>query len=188
MNQRTFLRVFVFAAVALSVSLCTAAAQGSSGVRADASASPDLREHLDNPPAPAAEPIPGAPPAPRPRFGRFTNVQVNVAYDGSNIPGDAANETTIAVDPTNPMRMLIGWRQFDSVSSNFRQAGWAYTTDEGRTWTFPGVLTPGTFRSDPVVGCDYAGHFYYLSLESDFTTDLFKSTDGGTTWGFPTYA
>ena len=39
--------------------------------------------------------------------------------------------------------MVVGWRQFDSVSSNFRQAGYGYTGDGGSTWTFPGVFDSG---------------------------------------------
>ena len=54
--------------------------------------------------------------------------------------GDAANEPSISVDPTNGNKMVIGWRQFDSIQSDFRQAGWGYTTDGGIHWTFPGVL------------------------------------------------
>ena len=64
-----------------------------------------------------------------------TFVQVNVNSLGQNIVGDAANEPSIVVDPTNPNRMAIGWRQFNTVASNFRQAGVAYTTDGGQTWT-----------------------------------------------------
>jgi hypothetical protein len=145
-------------------------------------------EFPQDPPAPAAQPVPGAGPARKVCFGRFTNVQVNVGPGGSNIPGDAANETTIAVDPTNPQRMVIGWRQFDTVLSSARKAGWGYTTDGGRNWTFPGVITPGTYRSDPVVCADASGTFYYNSLEGDFTTDVVKSTDGGVTWGPPVFA
>ena len=46
--------------------------------------------------------------------------------------------------------MMIGWRQFNSIQSDFRQAGWGYTTDGGIHWTFPGVLENNVFRSDPV--------------------------------------
>src|SRR4051812_44779080 len=56
------------------------------------------------------------------QFGSFTSFQVNVNAIGRNILGDAANEPSIAVDPTDPSRMSIGWRQFDSITSNFRQA------------------------------------------------------------------
>src|SRR5690349_8442800 len=59
-------------------------------------------------------------------FGAFTSYQVNVDANGNNITGDAANEPSITVDPTNHDQMAIGWRQFDSVGSNFRQAGWGY--------------------------------------------------------------
>lgn len=120
--------------------------------------------------------------------GPFVSVQVNVNENGQNIVGDAANEPSLAVDPLRGERMAIGWRQFDSVSSNFRQAGVAFTQDAGATWTFPGVLTPGTFRSDPVLKSNAEGDFYYYSLtiiNDTYVCDMFKSTDGGVTWSGP---
>jgi hypothetical protein len=116
----------------------------------------------------------------------FFTVQVNV--DPS---GDAANEPSIAVDPTDPNRIAIGWRQFDTISNSFRQAGYGYTTDGGQTWTFPGVIEPGVFRSDPVLDSDSQGRFYYNSLTSvggNFHCDVFKSSDGGATWDGGTFA
>src|SRR5215510_8289190 len=77
--------------------------------------------------------------------------QVNVGANGKNIAGDAANEPSLCIDPANPNRIAIGWRQFDHVTNDFRQAGWAYSTNAGISWKFPGVLEPGTFRSDPVL-------------------------------------
>ena len=117
-------------------------------------------------------------------------MQVNVDSAGNNILGDAANEPSIAIDPTDPTKMVIGWRQFDTVAADFRQAGWGHSHDAGQTWTFPGVLQPGVFRSDPVLNMDADGNFYYYSLSSNSTLDffsceLFKSTDGGVTWGLP---
>ena len=100
--------------------------------------------------------------------GPFTSHQVNVDAGGHNILGDAANEPSISVDPTNANRMVIGWRQFDSITSNFRQAGYGYTTDSGMTWRFPGVLESNVFRSDPVLNSDNAGNFFYLSLLQNF--------------------
>jgi hypothetical protein len=112
----------------------------------------------------------------------FTSVQVNVDADGNNIVGDAANEPSIAVDPLAPSRIAIGWRQFDTIQSDFRQAGWAYSQDGGASWTFPGVLEPDVFRSDPVLGFDHLGTFYYYSLRNDFCCDMFVSEDRGVTW------
>lgn len=76
------------------------------------------------------------------QFGVFTSYQVNVDASGNNILGDAANEPSIAVDPTDGSKMVIGWRQFDTIDSDFRQAGWGYTTDGGVTWTFPEFCSP----------------------------------------------
>jgi hypothetical protein len=121
----------------------------------------------------------------------FFATQVNVNIGGDNIVGDAANEPSIAIDPTDPNKMVIGWRQFDTIYSDFRQAGYGYTADEGQTWTFPGVIDPGVFRSDPVLDYDARGNFYYNSLTSngyDFTCKVFKSTNGGATWDSGTYA
>src|SRR5205807_3163249 len=116
----------------------------------------------------------------------FISHQVNVDASGNNILGDAANECTISVDPTDGNKMTIGWRQFNDVTSNFRQGGWGYTTDGGLTWTFPGVLQDNVFRSDPVTQSDETGNFFYLSLRSDgfsfFCDDLWRSTDGGAAW------
>ncbi|HYV94951.1 MAG TPA: T9SS type A sorting domain-containing protein [Chitinophagales bacterium] len=109
-------------------------------------------------------------------------MQANVNASGQNILGDAANEPNIAVNPLNEDQIVIGWRQFDNVSSNFRQAGWSYTSDGGQTWTFPGVIDPGMFHSDPVLDYDTAGNFYYNSLSGNFVCQVYKSTDGGASW------
>ena len=121
------------------------------------------------------------------QFGAFTSFQVNVNASGQNIFGDAANECSISVDPTNGNKMTIAWRQFNDVTSNFRQAGWGYTTDGGTTWTFPGVLENNVFRSDPVTNSNEIGQFFYLSLQSDVNTsffcdDLWRSINGGQSW------
>src|SRR5881275_1937002 len=141
-------------------------------------------EKYDNPPAPPRK----IETSPRmiSQFGVFTSYQANVDATGQNIVGDAANECSISVDPTDGNKMAIGWRQFDNVTSNFRQAGWGYTTDGGITWTFPGVLQDNVFRSDPVTSSDEIGQFFYLSLRSDgfsfFCDDMWGSTNGGQTW------
>jgi hypothetical protein len=110
--------------------------------------------------------------------------QANVDASGQNIPGDAANEPSLCLDPIHPERIAIGWRQFDTTNSNFRQSGVAYTTNGGLNWTFPGNLDPGTFRSDPVLASDANGVFYYLGITNTdtFACDLLRSTNGGATW------
>ena len=142
-------------------------------------------EKYNNPPAPPRK----IETSPRriSQFGVFTSFQANVDASGNNILGDAANEPSISVDPTDGNKMVIAWRQFNSINSDFRQAGWGYTTDGGVHWTFPGVLENNVFRSDPVTKSDETGKFFYLSLQSDqnqsfFCDDVWNSTNGGQTW------
>src|SRR6266481_8479824 len=121
------------------------------------------------------------------QFGGFHSYQANVDANGNNILGDAANEPSISVDPTDLNKMVISWRQFDSIQSDFREAGWGYTTDGGIHWAFPGVLENNVFRSDPVSHCDETGKFFYLSLQSNqaqsfFCDDVWNSINGGQSW------
>ena len=115
--------------------------------------------------------------------------QVNVNANGANIPGDAANEPSLCIDPTNPSRIAVGWRQFNTVTDNFRQSGLGYSTNGGLNWIFPGVLEPGTFRSDPVLASDANGVFYYLGVlyntnDGSYRCDMWGSTNGGANWQF----
>lgn len=123
-------------------------------------------------------------------FGPYLSRQVNVNGVGNDIVGDAANEPSLAVDPMNHNRMVIGWRQFDNVASNFRQAGFGFSANGGASWT-AGKIEPGIFRSDPVLDIDGAGEFFYNSLTSDaggITSQVFRSRDGGATWGPEVFA
>jgi hypothetical protein len=148
---------------------------------------PQALERLDDPPALEGPEVSVTKTTERTtvEYQGFTSVQVNVDADGMNISGDAANEPSIAVDPLDGNRIAIGWRQFDTVASNFRQAGWGWSDDRGRTWTFPGVFNPGLFRSDPVLDVDGDGRFYYYSLKNNLLCDFFFSDDGGQSWDGP---
>jgi hypothetical protein len=142
-------------------------------------------ETYDNPPA--APRVMETSPRMTSQFAAFTSVQVNVNASGQNIVGDAANECSISVNPIDGSKKTIAWRQFNDVISNFRQGGWGYTSNGGATWTFPGVLENGVFRSDPVTNSDEVGNFFYLSLQSDvnqsfFCDDLWRSLNGGQSW------
>lgn len=140
-------------------------------------------------------PLPPMPPTGPPRTsaarvwvrGPFESIQVNTNNRGKNIVGDAANESSIAVDPNDPNKMAIGWRQFASINSDFREAGIAYSRDGGESWVNLGVLDPGMFRTDPVLRSDAFGNFYYSSLSTRAlrSVEVFKSTDGGVTWSDP---
>jgi len=116
----------------------------------------------------------------------FFTTQVNVNSDGENILGDAANEPSIAVDFNDPNRMVIGWRQFNNVESAHREAGNAHSSDAGQSWTYPGNIEPGVFRSDPVLDVDPDGTFYYNSLShnisGDFICTVYRTIDDSFDW------
>ena len=183
--NRTFVAVAITVVIS-AVAVSPVLAGEVSGARASVRV-PETRE--DPPVARTARQDPDAR-SPRAEVlrGPYLSVQVNVDEFGQNIVGDAANEPSIAVSAVDPDNLVIGWRQFDSVASNFRQAGRAVTFDRGQTWAFPGPLTPGVFRSDPVLDSDSQGNFYYQSLQEDFDVDVFRSVDGGATWGAPVSA
>lgn len=116
--------------------------------------------------------------------GSFVSHQLNTDPNGLNIVGDGANEPAIAVDPTNPNRKAVVWRHFASVTSDFRQAEWAYTTDDGVTWIDAGIIDGDTFYSDPVMAADETGRFYYMGvvLTQTMYCDIWRSLDYGRSW------
>src|SRR5437773_706294 len=170
-------KVTVFTCLLSLIALASASAQLAPTLKAPKN---EPLETYDNPPAPPRT----METSPRmiSQFGAFTSFQANVDANGNNILGDAANECSISVDPTNGSKMTIAWRQFNDVASNFRQGGWGYTTDGGTTWTFPGVLENNVFRSDPVTNSNETGTFFYLSLLQSFCDNIWRSTNGGQSW------
>jgi hypothetical protein len=167
--------LFIFVASILSLSTA-------SGQTAPAGRFPEPLEKYEMQPAPLIYRL-GTSPRMISQYGPFISYQANVDAQGNNIVGDAANEPSISVDPTDGNKVAIGWRQFDTWQSNFRQSGYGYTTDAGVTWHFPGVLENQVFRSDPVTNSDETGTFFYLSLlVNNFCGDIWGSTNGGQTW------
>ncbi len=124
-----------------------------------------------------------------------TGVQINTDAAGNDKPGDAANEPTLAVSPVNPDILVVGWREFPTISSDARYAGFAWSHDGGLTWTNGGNLTPpadqpsNAQQSDPLLDVDSDGVFYYWSEvfrpNPPTAHYVYQSTDGGMTWGEP---
>ena len=167
--------LFIFVASILSLSTA-------SGQTAPAGRFPEPLERYEMQPAPLIYRLETSPRMIS-QYGPFISYQANVDAQGNNIVGDAANEPSISVDPTDGNKVAIGWRQFDTWQSDFRQSGYGYTTDAGVTWHFPGVLQNQVFRSDPVTNSDETGNFFYLSLlVNTFCGDIWRSTNGGQTW------
>ncbi|MHC4943825.1 MAG: sialidase family protein [Planctomycetota bacterium] len=125
-------------------------------------------------------------------------VQINVGPTGGDIIGDAANEVSLVIDPTSASRMAVGWRNFADRFTSLPAAGYAYSTNAGKTWTFPGTIThfPPIYDppwiSDPVLTVDADGLMHYVHLVwdeywsyPDQAIYMSHSGDRGKTWVLP---
>src|SRR6266545_2704599 len=108
---------------------------------------------------------------------------------------DRDAETSIAVNPRNPLNVVAGW-----ISSGDRTCGYGVSFDGGATWPVVGVVpgiqtgSGGQFDrgTDPSVVFDRNGSAYYTCLALTEFTALGKpvilftrSTDAGRTWAQP---
>jgi hypothetical protein len=97
--------------------------------------------------------------------------------DASNLAG-YQGETTIAINPTNPLNMIAGSNNLGPSSIlGVTEAYW--TKDGGHTWTAVDLGGEG----DPGVAFDRAGNAYFSFIDSNFGISVRKSTDGGVSWG-----
>ena len=96
--------LFIFVASILSLSTA-------SGQTAPAGRFPEPLEKYEMQPAPLIYRLETSPRMIS-QYGPFISYQANVDAQGNNIVGDAANEPSISVDPTDGNKVAIGWRQF----------------------------------------------------------------------------
>ncbi|GJM19238.1 MAG: hypothetical protein DHS20C14_14510 [Phycisphaeraceae bacterium] len=121
--------------------------------------------------------------------GPFVSVQLNTAPgSGLDVLNDAGNEPSIARSATDPDRFIVGWRQFDSISSSYRKAGYAYSLDGGNVWSGRRVLDESRQGSDPILVPGPDGEIYYNTFRyANFpgSTEVYSTTNGGQTWSGP---
>ncbi len=134
-----------------------------------------------------AQPQGEAPPAlaPSPEAPWGGNLRVN--QDATAFP---QNETTIAVNPLNPLNLVGGANDYRAGDGN-ANCGFYASTNAGQTWS-DGLISRLGFQAagDPAVGFDRVGNVYFACLHfnrSDFANliSVSKSIDGGKTFGPP---
>jgi hypothetical protein len=130
-----------------------------------------------------------------------TSTDPNVNTDCEGVPGPH-NETTIAVNPTNPLNMIGSANDYQERISrggqvNETQYSRAHVTfDGGQTWSEYAIqLNSYQATGDPAVAFDADGTAYLTTLGVQWAgpgtgvnADIVAShsTDGGQTWSKPT--
>lgn len=128
------------------------------------------------------------PPRPEPRqipVGGAEETLTGPNVRVTQLGGASESETAIAVNPTNPMNLIVG-----AICGG----DCAYSSlDGGQTWTQTRFTAPFTSGGDPAVAFCGDGSAFYVELGfgfvggANYRTGLFvyKSTDGGQTWSLP---
>jgi hypothetical protein len=126
-----------------------------------------------------------------------TSVASNVSTDCEGVAPH--NETSIAVNPTNPLNMIGGANDYQIKASGGGTANETVysrahvTVDGGKTWTTVPLDVNGYIATgDPAVAFDAVGNAYYATLGFGFGQNsptgrnpdviVSHSTDGGATW------
>jgi hypothetical protein len=121
----------------------------------------------------------------------------NIQVTHSASPVNARSESCIAVNPLNSTQIVACSKEFRNLSGfnnyNFTLAAY-YSSDGGITWSDSQALIPlkgwgGV--TDPSLAWDNQGNVYLLALPVAFNPvssigmSVYKSTDGGKSWGTP---
>lgn len=120
----------------------------------------------------------------------MSNIQVT--HDAN--PNNARSESSIVVNPNNPMQMVCGSKKFKDIHTYDFILATQYSNDGGLSWHDSDALsTPGfTLLTDPALAWDDVGTVLLVGLSGNnpptFDTVgivIYKSTDGGQTWSAP---
>jgi hypothetical protein len=122
-----------------------------------------------------------------------TNIRVT---DGSSPYTDQVEPTMVILSDG---RILVGWKEADSHNGPGRRVGFAYSTDDGVSYT-PNILmtrmSSNNGQSDPWLVADSNDNAYFVWIEFNDIAQNYppegigvaKTTDGGDTWDTPVNA
>jgi hypothetical protein len=184
--------VLVTAAIAMAVG---------AAARADEDPQPiDFTHNVSDAPAPVTSAVFGSKPAAKPGAVICTTPTQTAANVNTDCEGvNPHNETSIAVNPTNPLNMIGGLNDYQlgvnpggHVSETVLSRAHV-TFDGGHTWSEYPITFNSAYQAtgDPSVAFDASGHAYYATLGFRFVgpanaqnPDILvaNSGDGGRTW------
>jgi hypothetical protein len=197
--KRTHAFTIVLLASALSVALGVGAATARGG-EAEGVQPIEFVHNVSDAPAPVTGAVFGT--APPTKTGTAicttptqTTANVNTDCEGVN----PHNETSIAVNPTNPLNIIGGVNDYQlglnpggQVSETIRSRAHV-TFDGGETWSMYPIESNSAYQAtgDPALAFDASGHAYYATLGFRFAGPVngvnpdvvvANSGDGGKTW------
>jgi hypothetical protein len=127
------------------------------------------------------------------RKAEETMSNIEVTHDAD--PNNARSESAIVINPNNPLQIVASSKKYLNIHTYDFILAAAYSTDGGNTWNDSAdfVLPAGaTVMTDPTAAWDDVGNVYFLGLVgnnpptfSAIGMVVYKSTDGGKTWGSP---
>src|SRR6266571_3549151 len=188
--------------VILACAVVVALGQPLAGVAGDDPQPVDNSHNVLSAPAPVTDGVFGT----SPPVKTGTAICTTTRQTGANANTDCAepskgphNETSIAVNPTNPLNMLGGANDYQLALNPGGQVSETVlsrahvTFDGGQTWSMYPVNSSSTYQAtgDPAVAFDASGHAYYATLGFRFVGPtnaqnpdvlVSNSRDGGKTW------
>jgi hypothetical protein len=117
---------------------------------------------------------------------------IQVTHDAN--PNNARSESSLVINPNNPLQVVAASKKFNNIQTYDFTLAAEYSTDGGTSWHDSAALAmPGfTVMTDPTMAWDDAGNVFLVGLAGNNppTWDsigmvVYKSTDGGQTWGAP---
>ncbi len=120
-----------------------------------------------------------------------SNIQVN---DDRYSPYSNQVEPTMTILSTG--KILVGWKEADSHTGGGRRVGYAYSIDNGTSFSRNILMTrisQNNFQSDPWLISDSDDNAYFVWIEFNDISENYppegigvaRTTDGGNTWGTP---
>jgi hypothetical protein len=118
---------------------------------------------------------------------------VQVTFD--NNPSNARSESSIAINPGNPLQIVAASKKFTNTETYDFTLATEYSTDGGQTWQpSPDLVLPAgaTVMTDPTLAWDDSGNVFLVGLTgynpptwNTIGMVIYQSSDGGQTWSPP---
>jgi hypothetical protein len=122
----------------------------------------------------------------------MSNIRITTSASFNN----ARSESAVLINPNNPQQIVASSKKFKDIHNYDFSLATSYSSDGGQSWNESAALSfpsSTTVMTDPTLAWDDEGNVFLVGLVGTnppvFNTlgmAIYKSTDGGQTWGSPT--